>query len=93
MSKDPPAGGVPEIDSKGLYAPGFANISAIMIRFINGPTPYKDPALSRSTQKKSTDLKSGQTTGQASAAASKENSAEREQSRLTITGDGDEVVQ
>jgi hypothetical protein len=95
MSKEPPAGGVPEIDAKGMFAPGFNNISAIMIRLTQGPTAYRDPALSRSNVKKSTEIKSGQV----SRAGSKEVSPDPEQSRAGTPGDkegdkeGDEVVQ
>ena len=98
MSKEPPAGGVPEIDAKGMQAPGFNNISAIMIRLIQGPTAYRDPALSRSNVKKSTEMNKS---GQVSRAGSKEASPDpsKEQSRAGSPGEkiddkeGDEVVQ
>lgn len=82
MSKTPPAGGVPKIDAKGLYAPGFNNMSAIIIRLKEGPTPWKDPALTRSSLKKSIDLKKPE---------SKETSQDREQSSR-LTAPADEVI-
>ena len=51
MSKEPPAGGVPEIDGKGMFVGGFNNISAIMIRFTSNPIVWRDPALTRSIKK------------------------------------------